>query len=141
MIPDEYLLKCKVPSDTRAEIVYADSGFAFIYDDISSIYVPRRFKGKSIGYLCKRSIDHEVGHLWAIRYVEKSEFSEKLKGIPFWFKTLQKFWYWNPVLRWARIKLGFSNKLWYGPDDDYIGFTRWEHELFADWWVMFGKRK
>lgn len=146
----EYIqkLKATVPDLDVTILPVNDGGFRYEYLITergklhNTILVPKSKIGLKASLGIRMTLKHEFGHL-IFHYLihnDNIEAKRRLQKIPFWFKYLQKFWYWNKWLRNLRIKWGYSNKLWYGETEVLEGYYRWEHELFADW-QAFGRWK
>ena len=139
----EYIqkLKATVPDLDVTVLPVTEGGFRCDYSVSQrgklhcTLLVPKSKIGLRASLGIRLTLKHEFGHL-IFHYLihnDNIEAKRQLAKIPFWFKVIQKFWYWNPRLRKIRIKLGYSNHLWYGATEVLNGYYRWEHELFADW--------
>jgi hypothetical protein len=134
-----------------AEIKLEDSrghGFFYrlAYEDGGRVYYVYAPAEKDLSYFVELTLRHELGHiilneLWfrdealALEKVRKIKEGHKI------FVRLQRFYYWNPFLRWIKRGLGFSSRIQYGPEDRrYISeageITRAEDELFADYFSL-----
>lgn len=90
------------------------------------------------------TLRHEVGHaLFTYLWMKDEAVLQKaIAGIPWWFRYLQRQYYWSPVLRLMKRTLGFSTKI-RARAGDTIGegpFKMWEMECFCDWFAV-GKVK
>lgn len=104
------------------------------------LYVPDR---KHLGWMEKKTLRHECGHIIMFElYLHDRDKLDRMLGAMKSQRTwcmFQRTWYWNPLLRWVRIKLGFSSKLDYRRgDESLIGYTHGDSELFADYFAMKG---
>lgn len=98
---------------------------------------------KKLGWMQRKTLRHEVGHVISIHmyFNDKERLLRILKHIKArkLFTWGQKIWYWNRVLRWIRIKMGFSIPLTYTFNEQvYPDFTHGDSELFSDWFAMKG---
>jgi len=103
------------------------------------------------GKLDEAAMRHECGHvIFHYLYIQGegpiTEILKHLKENRKWFVRLQRLWYWNPVVRFFKRRLGFSTKINYKPTDKYDGnlnslFTRADNELFCDWYAKEGFEK
>jgi len=106
------------------------------------VYVPVKKVRKRLSWATKLTLKHEYGHV-VCEYLYRTKNSllfeimdrmrERKK-----FRRLQRFYYWNPVLRWFKRMLGFSSKISYKRDDHWevealrTGLTREDNEFFCD---------
>jgi len=135
----------------NADIEIKDSrgqGFFFrlAYEEGKRVYYIYAPASKDLSYFVELSLRHEIGHIifseiWfedealAVKKVREIKENHRL------FVRLQKFYYWNPFLRWIKRSLGFSSRIQYGPEDmRYISesgtITRGEDEMFADYFAL-----
>jgi len=144
-------INCKSISDRVELDISGDGGFYVQWRVREGKYryvmhVPEN-KTK-LGFATKKTLLHETGHiLFNEMYI--ADPANLLKVLSRMrkkrlFSLLQGWWYWNPVLRAIRIKLGFSVKLEYAKNDEYDDgslapeyFTRGDNEFFCDYFAVY----
>ena len=138
------LLTSGFPDDVRVTWFDSNDGEGFYYillaDSAYAVMIPKS-KRKATPLVCL-TLAHEVGHIKMMCLIRRDEglLLNLFDGIPWWFRKVQRVWYWNRPLRWIRRMSGFGHKLKYAPYDRLVGRYRWEHELFADWYAFKGGR-
>ncbi|MFW6172194.1 MAG: hypothetical protein ACOC5T_00410 [Elusimicrobiota bacterium] len=114
-----------------------------------TIYVPE--KKKELTFFNRLTLLHEVGHIIfnEMLYNNPTKLERILAHIHSehrFFVFLQRIWYWNPLIRKIKIKLGFSFDIQYSAEDLYnkdvnLIINRADNELFCDYFALFVKKK
>lgn len=136
----------------QIEIADSTSGFSchWIKDGGKYKYVMYLPKNKqNLSFANRLTILHEVGHIIFndLFYNEPTKLTkilDKMLQHRFCY-FLQGVWYWNPMIRWFKRKLGFSTILTYSKKDLYDEkvsklYTRQDNEYFCDMFALFVKK-
>ena len=147
-------IDCKVIHD-KVEVKLVDDGGFYVQriardgDTVYTIHVPKKLA--KLRYLTKLTLLHELGHALfnELYYNDYGALIEIMSNMyrKKWFARVERFWYWNPCLRWVRRKLGWGFDIKYQADDkydpkfseDYRDFTRADNEFFCDYFAVFLK--
>jgi len=114
-----------------------------------TVFVPEKLAKLSV--LTRLSLLHELGHvlfneMYYNEYGTLANVMTKMRKKR-WFSFLEKFYYWNPLIRKIKSWFGFSFPISYKASDlydenfseDYREFTRADNEFFCDYFAVFIK--
>lgn len=148
----DYIKKVQKCEGIEFDFFISESDSGFYYE---SIYVPYADKevylihvsDKRVGFFTKLTLRHEIGHclfdnLWSSDPSEAYECMQRVKRRKM-FSILQKFYYWNPLFRKIKVRMGYSSIIGYSYNDVAYkegdkAVTHGDSELFADYFAVFG---